>query len=75
MLRGKITNCCTLLDSGFSDLQIDGMFADYAKGKFDFNDQIIAELCSKKKLTLVTHDGDFKNYHVPLLTANRRLLQ
>ena len=71
----KITNRCTLLDSGFSYVQIDGVFTEYAKGKFDFNDQIIAELCRKKKLTLATHDGDFKNYHVPLLTANRQLLQ
>lgn len=71
----KITDCCTLLDSGFSDLRIDDVLTDYAKGKFDFNDQIISELCRKQTLTLVTHDGDFKIYHVPLLTRNQRLLQ
>jgi len=70
----KITDRCTLLDSGFSDVQIDDVLTDYAKGKHDFNDQIIAELCRKKKLTLVTNDADFKNYHIPLLTALPHLL-
>ena len=71
----RITSCCTPLDSGFPYLQIEDVLTDYAKGEFDFNDQIIAELCRKKKLTLVTHDGDFKNHRAPLLTANRKLLQ
>ena len=34
---GKITEYATLLESGFSDLQIDDVLADYAKGEFDFN--------------------------------------
>lgn len=69
-----ITGRCSLLDSGFADLKIDEALNKYAEGRHDFNDQVIAELCSKEKLILVTHDGDFKSCSVPLLTANQKLL-
>lgn len=40
----------------------------------DFNDQVLAELCKSRNLTLVTHDGDFKDLGLNLLTANQSLL-
>lgn len=39
----------------------------------DFNDKIIEKHCLDKKYILVTHDKDFKNSPVDILTANRKL--
>ena len=71
----KITNMCQVLESGFSQLQHHSLFASYATGKFDFNDQIVAELCRSQGLILVTHDGDFTGRTLPILTANKKLLR
>ncbi|MGH8547812.1 MAG: hypothetical protein ACRERU_04290 [Methylococcales bacterium] len=50
------------------------MIDEYAAGDSDFNDQVIAELCKKRGLKLVTDDGDFGRYEISIVTANRRLL-
>ena len=55
-------------------LEMNELLDDYAAGGFDFNDQVITELCKRKGLTLITHDGDFKDSGVPILTANKKLL-
>ena len=55
-------------------LEMNDLLDDYAVGGFDFNDQVIAQLCKDKGLTLITNDGDFKGQDVTILTANRRLL-
>ncbi len=51
-----------------------GVIAEYAVGDSDFNDQIIATLCKRKGLKLVTDDGDFGGHGIPVVTANRKLL-
>ncbi len=71
----KITSMCQVLESGFSQLQHRSLFASYATGKFDFNDQIFAKLCLSQGLTLVTHDGDFAGQTLPVLTANKKILR
>lgn len=71
----KIISMCQVLESGFSKLQHHSLFESYATGNFDFNDQIFAELCQSEKLTLVTHDGDFDEQMMPILTANQKLLR
>ena len=38
---------------------------DYAVGGFDFNDQVIAQLCKNKGLTLIKNDGDFRGQGIP----------
>jgi hypothetical protein len=40
----------------------------------DFNDYVLAELCNKKGLALVTHDADLKGLTLNILTENTRLL-
>ena len=64
---------CSQIESGFAILEMDDLLDDYATGGFDFNDQVITELCKREGLTLVTHDGDFKDSGIPILTANRKL--
>ena len=69
----RILKHCSRIESGFEKLSINDLLDSYASGGFDFNDQVIAELCKREGLTLVTHDGDFKDSGIPILTANRNL--
>jgi predicted nucleic acid-binding protein len=70
----RILGQATRTDSGFPSLPIETVLSDYEAGKADFNDQVLAELCKSKGLTLVTDDSDFKGLGLTILTENRRLL-
>lgn len=72
---GQILNCCAPVESGFTCVDLPTLFADYAGGRADFNDQIIAALCKRKALKLITHDSDFRNEDVFVITANKKLLK
>ena len=65
---------CSPIESGFAMLEMNDLLDEYAAGGFDFNDQVISELCKREGLTLITHDGDFNNSGVPILTANKKLM-
>jgi len=70
----RILQHCKRVESEFDTLDITTLINEYGKGNSDFNDQVLAELCRSKGLTLVTHDGDFANVGLTVVTANRRLL-
>lgn len=70
----RVMSHCTCTESGFGSLKIGDLLDAYSVGNSDFNDQVIATLCKSKKLTLITHDGDFKDRELSILTANPRLL-
>lgn len=70
----RILQHCNRTESGFGTLDIAALVDEYGKGDSDFNDQVLAELCKSKGLTLVTDDADFASAGLTLLTANRRLL-
>lgn len=65
---------CSRIEDGFEALDLDNLMDGYAEGDSDFNDQVIAALCKRKGLKLVTDDGDFSAHGVPVVTANKRLL-
>ena len=65
---------CTRIESTFATLDTNDLLNDYATGDFDFNDQVITELCKINGFTLITNDSDFKTQKIPILTANSRLL-
>jgi len=67
---GKAVRC----ESGFEAADMDALLTDYSRGDSDFNDQMIAEFCKRRNLTLVTHDSDFGRYGLSILTANANLL-
>ena len=46
----------------------------FEQGKYDFNDLLFAQICSAKGLVFVTHDKDFSELGVEILTANERLM-
>lgn len=70
----RVLKHCDRVENGFETLDINGLIAEYAGGGSDFNDQIIAALCQRRGLKLVTDDGDFSGQGIPIVTANRRLL-
>ena len=70
----QIMKHCTRIESGFVTLPMDDLLADYISGDFDFNDQVITEICKSNGFTLITNDGDFKTQEIPVLTANSKLL-
>lgn len=55
-------------------MEVTELLNEFVAGECDFNDQVITRLCKKEKLTLITHDADFKGAGIPILTANHRLL-
>jgi predicted nucleic acid-binding protein len=46
----------------------------FEQGKYDFNDLLFAQICRAKGLIFVTHDKDFSELGVEILTANEKLI-
>jgi predicted nucleic acid-binding protein len=61
------------IDDGFGSLEVEKILTNFESGKFDFNDLLIAKVCSRKNLTLVTDDEDFGVHDIRILTANALL--
>lgn len=70
----RILSSCNWCNSNCSSQDIDSILHDYAAGGKDFNDQIITHLCKSNTLTLVTHDADFADCGLNILTANNSIL-
>lgn len=70
----RIVGLCIRTESGFESVDIADLLNEFGRGNSDFNDQVLTALCQTRGLTLVTHDADFKDCGVAILTANRRLL-
>lgn len=70
----RILKQCQRTESGFSDCDINSLLAKYGEGNSDFNDQLMVELCKNKGFKLITHDSDFRDCGITVLTANNRLL-
>jgi hypothetical protein len=62
------------LNYNFIKKKLPTQLKEYEKFESDFNDLIYVELCKERKFTFVTHDGDFKNHNIDILTANNELL-
>lgn len=70
----RILKHCHRTESCFESVDINTLLADYETMPPDFNDQMLTEICRTKGLKLVTHDSDFKNAGLTVLTANKKLL-
>jgi predicted nucleic acid-binding protein len=70
----RIMQQCERVGSGFEQLDITLLIQDFESRCCDFNDQVIAQLCSSKGLKLVTDDADFRDFDITILTANQKLL-
>lgn len=70
----KIFKDATKCNLDFESMDFNSLFLEYEKCSLDLNDVIYNDLCGIKGFTLVTHDKDFKNCSIPILTANNELL-
>lgn len=70
----RIIKQARCIETGIESMDMNLLLNDYEVKCPDFNDRIIVELCRKNGLKLLTHDGDFKDSGIPVITANRRLL-
>ena len=63
------------LSTGFEMCDAEEILLRYEMDSHDFNDLLIAELCRRYRLTLVTDDSDFRAQDdLRVLTSNRFLL-
>ena len=67
----KHGKCC---DHPFGSAKILELLASVENGSLDFNDGLVAETCRINDWKLVTHDGDFTEGGIEVLTSNKRLL-
>lgn len=70
----RVLKHCTCVESEFATLDANQIISEYETGDSDFNDQVIAALCRKKGLKLVTHDSDFYDQGISVLTMNPKML-
>ncbi len=70
----RILKHCKCIESDITSIDMNALLTDYESKYPDFNDQILVELCKSRSLKFVTHDGDFKDYGITVLTANRGML-
>jgi predicted nucleic acid-binding protein len=70
----RILSHCHRTEDGFETLDINSLLGEYERGKSDFNDQVLTALCRARDFTLITHDSDFKDKGLTVITANNNLL-
>ena len=71
----RVLNIADRCQFSFERADVGSMLVHFAKEQADFNDQVLVAVCEENALTLVTHDADFTGTGIPILTANRRLLE
>ncbi|HIH75261.1 MAG TPA: PIN domain-containing protein [Methanosarcina sp.] len=71
----KILRNTLACDPDLRVIDLPEIMSFFEQGKYDFNDLIFAEICRAKGLVFVTHDKDFSDLGVEILTANEKLLR
>lgn len=69
-----LEGCSTCL-SAFIDGSLETALEKASKGQADFTDAMIINFCNKSNFILVTHDYDFNNCELDIVTANRKFLK
>jgi len=70
----KILSLCQRHNNVFVSADIKQVLGDFEIGIYDFNDGLLADSCRQNGWKLVTHDGDFTEGGIDVLTTNGRLL-
>lgn len=71
----KIVRDSKICSCEMDDLTLFDLADNFENGNSDFNDLIFEEVCKANNLILVTHDGDFKDSKIEIVTANRYMLK
>ena len=56
-------------------LDLDQTLNNFVSGNIDFNDSLFVDICRQRSFKLMTHDGDFNQGGIELITANKKLLR
>lgn len=70
IISNTILNRFSLADQMFS---VDDIITYLQADTLDFNDKIIADICRKNDMILLTHDADFIAADIDILSANTKL--
>jgi predicted nucleic acid-binding protein len=70
----RILDFCLVHDIPGNDLDLHQAVADFESTGLDFNDALLADICKKHDLKLLTNDADFRFGGIEVLTTNPRLL-
>jgi predicted nucleic acid-binding protein len=70
----RILKFCTKKDDSFTAANMTQILGDFESGMVDFNDGLIADSCCRYGWKLITHDGDFTEGGIDVLTTNQKLL-
>ncbi len=71
----KILSFCQVHSIPASELDLSLALAGFSSGNVDFNDAILVDICKKRNLKLMTHDGDFRDGGIEILTINKKLIR
>lgn len=70
----KILKNTLTCDPDLAAVKLPEIMDAFEEGRYDFNDLLFAEVCRAKDLIFVTHDRDFRDLEIEILTANERML-
>lgn len=62
------------VNDNFDQCDASKIISEFEAGRLDFNDSLLTDVCSRKSWKLITHDGDFSEGGIEILTANARLM-
>ncbi|MDQ1276861.1 MAG: hypothetical protein QG610_2439 [Euryarchaeota archaeon] len=71
----KILRNTLACDPDLKVIDLPEIMSFFEQGKYDFNDLVFAEICRSRGMIFVTHDKDFSELGVEILTANEKLLR
>jgi predicted nucleic acid-binding protein len=71
LLKGTVLKHFKLVGKNFTKEDIVNLLIF---DNLDFSDKILLEICKENKFVLLTHDFDFRNADIDILTANNRLV-
>ncbi len=69
-----ILKLCSKKNDDFTAANVTQILSDFESGAVDFNDGLIADSCFRYGWKLITHDGDFTEGGIDILTTNQKLL-
>lgn len=70
----KILKSTLACDPELQAIDLPEVMDFFEQGKYDFNDLLFAQICRAKNMVFVTHDKDFSELGVEILTANEKLV-
>jgi predicted nucleic acid-binding protein len=71
IIKGKILKQVEIVEKHFNNTEAETLFVE---DQLDLTDRIIAAIAKERKYIVFTHDGDFINTDVDILTANGKIL-